>query len=43
LVQGALGLVPATLPSLVWDAGLLVLSAIAGTAIALSIYRWRDG
>lgn len=43
LVQGTLGL-PGAVPSdLPLDAGLLVLLAAVGTALALRLYRWRDG
>jgi ABC-2 type transport system permease protein len=42
LVQGALGLVPASNEAMALDAALLIGFAVVGTAIALSIYRWRD-
>jgi ABC-2 type transport system permease protein len=43
LVQGTLGL-PGAVPSDPYlDAGLLVALAVVGTAIALRLYRWRDG
>lgn len=42
LVQGATGLEPAPVASLVFDALLLVALAIAGSVLALSLYRWRD-
>ncbi len=42
LVQGALGLEPASLGTMAFDALLLVVSAAAGTAIALKLYRWRE-
>ena len=42
LAQGALGLIATSPWAMAEDAGLLLASAVAGTAIALSIYRWRD-
>jgi len=42
LVQGSLGLIATSPRAMAIDATLLVVSAIVGTAIALSIYRWRD-
>ena len=41
LVQGTLGLVPQSSADLLWDGALLVVSAVVGTVIALSAYRWR--
>ncbi|MCI4360038.1 MAG: ABC transporter permease [Thermoplasmata archaeon] len=41
LVQGSLGLVPSTPLSQALDAGLLLISALAGIAIALRLYQWR--
>jgi len=42
LVQGATGLVPASVGSMAIDAALLLGSAVAGTGIALSLYQWRS-
>ncbi|HEV2519288.1 MAG TPA: ABC transporter permease [Thermoplasmata archaeon] len=42
LVQGALGLQPSDLPSLLLDALLLLASALIGIVIALRLYKWRD-
>lgn len=41
LVQGVLGITPASSSALALDAALLLVSATVGTAIALSLYRWR--
>ncbi|MCI4349036.1 MAG: ABC transporter permease [Thermoplasmata archaeon] len=43
LVQGATGLVPASPASMLFDAALLVVSALVGIVLALRLYRWRDG
>ena len=42
LVQGALGLQPATPASLALDAGLLVLSTAVGLVLAWWLYEWRE-
>jgi ABC-2 type transport system permease protein len=42
LVQGAIGLVPASSESLMIDAGLLVLSAAIGLVLAWWLYEWRE-
>jgi len=42
LVQGAIGLVPASAESLVIDAGLLILSTAVGLALAWWLYEWRE-
>jgi len=42
LVQGSLGLIPITAEEMALDAVLLVVSAVIGIAVALSIYRWRE-
>jgi ABC-type multidrug transport system permease subunit len=42
LVQGAIGLTPASPATLALYAGLLLVCATVGTGVALSIYRWRD-
>src|SRR5947209_370226 len=42
LVQGTLGLEPATAVSLALDAGLLILSAAIGLALAWWLYQWRE-
>lgn len=41
LVQGAIGVTPASPAQMALYAGLLVLSAGVGIAIALKVYRWR--
>lgn len=43
LVQAAIGITPASPESMALDAALLLICAAVGTAIALSLYRWRDG
>src|SRR6266704_3405799 len=42
LVQGSLGLEPATATSLAIDAGLLILSTAIGLALAWWLYQWRE-
>ena len=42
LVQGVLGLEPATNASLALDAGLLVLSTAVGLGLAWWLYQWRE-
>jgi ABC-type multidrug transport system permease subunit len=42
LVQGALGLTPQSTGQMELDALLLMVCATVGTAIALTLYRWRD-
>ena len=42
LVQGSLGLIPITAEEMALDAVLLVVFAVIGIAVALSIYRWRE-
>jgi len=41
LAQGAFGLAPASTGSMTIDAVLLLVLAVLGTAVALSLYRWR--
>ncbi len=41
LVQGSLGLEPASTGSLLLDAGLLVVSAFVGIVLAMRLYKWR--
>ncbi len=43
LVQGALGITPASPGTLALYAALLVVCAVVGTAIALRLYRWQGG
>jgi len=43
LVQGALGITPATPTELALYAGLLAASAIVGLTITLRLYRWGEG
>ncbi|HEV2317244.1 MAG TPA: ABC transporter permease [Thermoplasmata archaeon] len=43
LVQGSMGLPGAVASDLLVDAGLLGLSALVGTILALRLYRWREG
>jgi ABC-2 type transport system permease protein len=42
LVQGALGLQPATEEAIVLDAVLLAVSALVGIGLALGLYQWRE-
>ena len=42
LVQGVLGLEPATNVSLALDAGLLILSTAVGLVLAWWLYQWRE-
>src|SRR5207245_3334001 len=42
LVQGSLGLEPATAGGLALDAGLLILSTAIGLALAWWLYQWRE-
>jgi ABC-2 type transport system permease protein len=43
LAQGAFGLLPANATALAEDGLFLAVSALAGTAIALRLYRWQGG
>ncbi|MGI0070833.1 MAG: ABC transporter permease [Thermoplasmata archaeon] len=43
LVQGALGITPASPEQLVLYAGLLAVCAVVGLAITLRLYRWGEG
>jgi ABC-type multidrug transport system permease subunit len=42
MLQGVLGLSPQTPTSMLEQGVLLVGLAVAGTAVALSLYRWRE-
>jgi ABC-2 type transport system permease protein len=42
LVQGALGITPATTPELFFYAGALGLSAVVGLAVTLRLYKWGE-